>query len=172
MYERDLDAALRWAATLPDEVSDPIDEETITRSLAECHARVVLGPPADLPTACDIARVFFERAREASPGDASNHAAIGWIYALASRSGEAIEAGERAVQLLPITADAMAGQTVLERLAKIYARSGEPDRAIDAIEQSLAHPGWLSPGMLQLDPDWDPIRDHPRFRALVEGSTS
>ena len=171
MYERDLEAALRWASTLPDEISEPIDEETFTRSLAECQCRVVLEAPAETPTACELARVFFERARDASPADASNHAALGWVYALTGRRDEAIAAGERAVELLPIAADGMAGQTVLEQLAKIYAWAGEPDRAIDTIEQSLAHPGWLSVGTLELDPDWDPLRDQPRFRALLQGQT-
>jgi serine/threonine-protein kinase len=168
MYERDLDSALRWASTLPDEISDPIDEETFTRSLAECHCQVVLGSPAVPPTACDIARVFFERARDASPADASNHAALGWVYALLDRRDDAIASGERAVELLPISADGMAGQTVLERLAKIYARAGDPDLALDTIEQSLAHPGWLSAGTLRLDPDWDPLRGHPRFQQLIQ----
>lgn len=168
MYERDLASALEWASTISDEVSDPIDEETLTRSLAECHCRVVLESPEMLPTACDVARVFFERARDASPADASSHAALGWVYALMGRKEEAIAAGERAVELLPIEADGMAGQTVLEKLAKIYARVGEPDLAIDAIERSLSRPGWLSVSTLKLDPDWDPLRENPRFQRLLE----
>ena len=76
------------------------------------------------------------------------------------------------MELLPITADAMAGQTMIERLAKIYAWSGEPELAVSAIEESLAHPGWLSAPMLGLDPDWDPIRDDPRFQNLLGGMNS
>lgn len=171
LLARDLAAALDVAALLPETFSEPIDEETLTRSLAECHARIVLGAESPPPTACELARVYFERARETSPADASVHAALGWVDALTGRPGEAIAAGERAAELLPIAADAMAGPTVLEQLAKTYAWAGEPDLAIDTIEQCLAHPGWLSPGMLRLDPDWDPLRDHPRFGALVRGGT-
>lgn len=167
MYERDLEAALRWLALTDEEISEPIDEEILTRSLAECQSRIVLGAAEEPPIACEYARVYFERARDASPADPALHSALGWVYALTGRNEEAISAGERAVELLPITADAMAGQTMLERLAKIYAWCGEPERALDTIEESLAHPGWLSVPMLGLDPDWDPIRDDPRFNGLL-----
>jgi hypothetical protein len=56
---------------------------------------------------------------------------------------------------------------MLEQLAKIYAWSGEPELAVATIEESLAHPGWLSVPMLGLDPDWDPIRDDPGFQDLL-----
>jgi len=167
MYERDLEAALRWLALTDEEISEPIDEKILTRSLAECQSRIVLGDAEEPPLACEYALVHFERARDASPADPALHSALGWVYALTGRKEEAISAGERAVELLPITVDAMAGQTMIERLAKIYAWCGEPDLALDAIEESLAHPGWLSVPMLRLDPDWDPIRDDPRFNDLL-----
>ncbi len=168
MFERDLEAALQWLDLTEDVISEPISEESLSRSLAECHSLIVLGEVEELPLACEYARVFFEHARDASPADPALHSALGWVYALTGRHDEAISAGKRAVELLPITTDAMAGQTMLERLAKIYAWTGEPELAIDTIEESLAHPGWLSVPMLGLDPDWDPIRDDPRFVALLD----
>ena len=167
MYERDFEAALRWLEETDDVISEPIDEVVLTRSLAECRSRIVLGAAEKPPLACDYARVYFERARDASPADPALHSALGWVYALTGRGEEAVSAGEQAVELLPITADAMAGQTMLEQLAKIYAWSGEPELAVDTIEESLAHPGWLSVPMLGLDPDWDPIRDDPGFQDLL-----
>jgi serine/threonine-protein kinase len=167
VYERDYDAAIDWLDTTNEVISEPIDEEILTSSLAECHCRMLQGAPQP-PEACDAARVHFERARDSSPGDAAIHGALGWTYALLGRKDEAIAAGRRAVALLPIDEDALAGQTHLERLAKIYAWVGEHDLAIDTIEQSLDHPGWLTPGMLRLDPDWDPLRENPRFQELIE----
>jgi serine/threonine-protein kinase len=169
VYERDYDAAIQWLDATNDVISEPIDEEIFSRSLAECHCRVLRGSET-APEACDDAVDHFERARDSSPGDPAIHGALGWAYALSGRKDEAIEAGERAVTLLPIEDDAMAGQTHLERLAKIYARVGEHDLAIQTIEDSLAHPGWLSTGMLRIDPDWDPLRDHPRFQEIVTRS--
>jgi hypothetical protein len=35
------------------------------------------------------------------------------------------------------------------------------------IERLLEKPSFLSVHTLRLDPRWDPIRDHPRFKALL-----
>lgn len=46
---------------------------------------------------------------------------------------------------------------------------GDYDAAIDHIEYLLSIPGNLSIPLLRLDPAWDPLRNHPRFKKLVEG---
>ena len=53
-------------------------------------------------------------------------------------------------------------------LAKIYTRVGEADKALDLIDKLLSMPCELSVGLLRLDPVWDPLRDNPRFQALLE----
>ena len=45
---------------------------------------------------------------------------------------------------------------------------GEYDAALDEIEYLLSIPSWYSVHSLRLDPDYDPLRDHPRFQALLE----
>jgi hypothetical protein len=47
-------------------------------------------------------------------------------------------------------------------------RVGELDAAIDQIEYLLSIPGELDVGQLRNHPTWDPLRDHPRFQALLE----
>ncbi len=63
--------------------------------------------------------------------------------------------------------DVLASPLVAEERARILARAGEADAALDEIEQLLAGPGFLSVHTLRLDPRWDSIRDHPRFQALL-----
>jgi len=53
-------------------------------------------------------------------------------------------------------------------LARILAHFGELDRAIDLLEELLPAPSWLSVPVLQIDPIWDPLRDHPRFQVLLD----
>jgi serine/threonine-protein kinase len=53
-------------------------------------------------------------------------------------------------------------------LARILAHFDEHDRAIDILEEELPAPSWLSVPILEIDPIWDPLRDHPRFQALLE----
>ena len=76
--------------------------------------------------------------------------------------------GERAVALMPISEDAVLGPMYAQRLAETYALVGERDAAIDQIEYLLAIPSPLTGGWLRVHPYWDPLRDHPRFQALLE----
>jgi TolB-like protein/Flp pilus assembly protein TadD len=63
--------------------------------------------------------------------------------------------------------DAMLGPVLARDRAWILAGAGEAGAALDEIERLLAEPSWLTVHILRLDPRWDPIRDHPRFQALL-----
>ncbi len=166
-YERDFDAARDALATAGELIPDPIDEAMLPRVLVECEVDVLAGASGPSIDSCGAALEYLQHARDLSPGDPAIHAALGWAYALTGDKAQAIEAGERAVELLPVTSDAMAGHSHLVRLAKIYAWVDEPYQAVKRIEKSLRTPGWLSVSNLRLDPDWDPIRDDPRFQELL-----
>ena len=71
------------------------------------------------------------------------------------------------MELTPITADAMSGHAYLVMLAKIYAWVDEPYLAVKTIHTAMTTSGWISVAMLDVDPDWDPIRDDPRFEELI-----
>lgn len=167
LLERDSEGALRWLAQAGDQIADPISEEAAPRALYECECRVLAGSPGPAVAACLAARAALEQARELSPGDPTIHAALGWSYALLGDHERAVAAGERALQLLPPSDDAMAGHSSLVRLAKIYARVGEPYRAVKFIQKALLLPGWISPAILRVDPAFDPLRRDPRFGELL-----
>jgi serine/threonine-protein kinase len=172
-----IDGAREILETMPDKdpsqqgfylfESEPIDEVIFTRSLAECESRILGRSGGPGSEACVSAREYLERAREISPGDPAIVSALGWAFALVGEKQGAIEAGERAVELSPITADAMAGHSFLVRLAKIYAWVDEPYLAVKTIQKAMTTPGWISAATLKLDPEWDPIRDDPRFQELL-----
>jgi serine/threonine-protein kinase len=167
MFERDFDGAMNALSTVDDVISDPISEIDFTRSLAECECGILANRGDASSEACVNALESLERKRDDSPGDPAIHAALGWAYALTGQKENAMEAGRRAVELVPITADAMSGHTYLVMLAKIYARVDEPYSAVKTIHTALTTPGWISVATLNLDPDWDPIRDDPRFQELL-----
>jgi hypothetical protein len=55
-------------------------------------------------------------------------------------------------------------------LPRIYVLIGEPEKALDQLEPLLRMPYYLSPAWLKIDPSFEPLRTHPRFRKLVEGT--
>jgi hypothetical protein len=82
---------------------------------------------------------------------------------------------ERAMAANPIEKDVKAGPASIEILARIAAQTGEPDRAIAALEKLLSMPyaGWtivvpLTPALLRLDQMFDPLRGDPRFQELCK----
>jgi serine/threonine protein kinase/Tfp pilus assembly protein PilF len=110
-----------------------------------------------------------ERLRN-TPDDAQSHVFRGLILAYLGRKAEAIEEGERARALLPIEKDAYFGPYLQHQVVRIYILVGEPDKALDLLEPLLRMPYYLSPAWLRVDPNFDPLRNNPRFRKLVEGS--
>ena len=58
----------------------------------------------------------------------------------------------------------------LKDLAQIYVMLGDHDKAIDYLDHLLSVPTFFAAGYLKVDPTWNPLRDHPRFVALLERS--
>jgi tetratricopeptide (TPR) repeat protein len=53
-------------------------------------------------------------------------------------------------------------------LARLLTHFGEHERAIEILQEELPAPSVISVPLLEIDPIWDPLRDHPRFQALLE----
>jgi TolB-like protein/tRNA A-37 threonylcarbamoyl transferase component Bud32/Flp pilus assembly protein TadD len=121
-------------------------------------------------TAFTAARIEMEKIMREQPDYAQVLCVLGMSDAALGHKEDAIREGRRAVELLPVTKDAMAGRAVLTNLAIIYAWTGEKDLALKQLEDLLPNYGLLSYGQLRLHPFWDPLRGDPRFEKLVEES--
>jgi serine/threonine protein kinase/Tfp pilus assembly protein PilF len=79
---------------------------------------------------------------------------------------------ERAKAAAPIEKDPLDGVVVIEAVAQVAARMGEPDRAISALRIALSLPSPskppFTPAVLRLDPMFDPLRGDPRFQELCK----
>jgi TolB-like protein len=113
------------------------------------------------------AKAFAEQL--ASVEDAGRRGELGHALALLGRKEEAIREGERSVALEPVAKDKLYAPYNQHQLAMIYILVGEPEKALDQLEPLLKIPYFLSPGWLQIDPNFDPLRKNPRFQKLVNG---
>jgi serine/threonine-protein kinase len=114
------------------------------------------------------ARSILESKIEERPTDARFHSSLGIAYAGLGRKEDALREGKLAVELLPVSKGAWRGLHRVEALANIYVMVGEYDLAIEQLEYLLSKPGELSIPLLRLDPTWDTLRDHSRFKKLIE----
>jgi len=92
---------------------------------------------------------------------------LGIARAGLGKRDDAIGAGMRAVELMQDTKNTWEELRRKEDLARIYTMLGDLDAAMDIIKVLVQNPGELSVPMLEIDPDWKPLRDHPRYEKLV-----
>ena len=118
---------------------------------------------------------LYERARsivaddlQRNDEDARLHSAHGLALAGLGRTEEALGSSRRALDLLPVHEDALAGQTLLMDYAFTLLRAGRHTEAIEALGQYLSTPSVFSIEILQLDPRLDRVRENLALRALVE----
>ncbi len=136
-------------------------------SLYAAWAHQLRGDRPAARGAFDSTRVLLDSVVRELPEDWRVHAARGLALAGLGRRAEVFREARWLQQSVDYREDALARPYLAEERARILAQAGEADAALDEIERLLAGPSWLTVHELRLDPLWDPIRDHPRFRALL-----
>jgi TolB-like protein/Flp pilus assembly protein TadD len=138
------------------------------KALLEGSLYLHLGDKEKARAAFEQARPVAERLVREAPDDPGRHAHLGAVLAGLGRKEDAINQGKKAVELLPESEDAFAGPVATAALAEIYAWVGEPDEAFRLLDHLLTVANGLTVPTLKLDPAWDPLRNDPRFQALID----
>jgi TolB-like protein/class 3 adenylate cyclase/Tfp pilus assembly protein PilF len=103
------------------------------------------------------------------PDSADIHSYLAQAYAGLADRANATRHANVAVQTVPITKDALSGAYYLDIQARVWAKLGDANAAIPAIEALLKNPAPtpLTKALLRLDPDFDKLRPDARFTALL-----
>jgi len=167
IYDRDYEEALKDLSYLKSEV---IQTQFYFRPKYLYYATVYsLMDKPDLKHACyDSLRIYLETRLKNIPDDQRMLSSLGIAYAGLGLNDKAVNAGEKAVKLLPVSKDAYRGVSLVEDLALIYVMVGKYDLAIEQIKYLLTIPSFLSTRILELDPRWAPLKNHPEFKKILE----
>jgi hypothetical protein len=169
-FERHCDEAIRLLQTRLAESRDLSDLERLNYQWplslahrcsgdiagARATAQQMLGPLETLCQKDSQSYVFAE--------------GLSLVHAMLGEKDAAIKEAERAITLLPSTTDAVEGPGCEENLAIVETLVGEKDRAIPRLQHLLAIPytNFLTPALLRLDPQWDPLRGDSLFQKLCQ----
>ena len=158
-------AARRWAPTSTREIAATGDWST--PSSTPCgESRRSRGPTPTRPGSPT------RRPSATAPDDGQLHALLRPEPGLPGPSRtKRIREGERGVELRPIEKDAYFGPYVQLLLARVHMMVGSKDKAVELLEPLVEVPNNLSKAWLRVDPTFDPLRSHPRFQALVGGTS-
>jgi serine/threonine protein kinase/tetratricopeptide (TPR) repeat protein len=140
----------------------------IPKALLYAQLYELMGQPDRALAYYDSSATLLESRLRDWPDDPRLHGALGIALAGLHWREDAVREAELGVELQPVEQEAWKGTWRLEELARVYTMVGEYDAAIDRLDRLLSIPSEMSVALLRIDPTWDPLRDHPRFQALLE----
>ena len=131
-------------------------------------AKKLLNDEAGAREALLKAKGYAEQFVAGAPNEAKRHTRLAECLAWLGEKDAAIAEAKRAMELLPESVDAFDGPVCTQTLAEVYMIVGEYDQALPIVDGLLSRPSEATVAKLKVNPLWDPIRNDPRFTALLK----
>jgi TolB-like protein/Tfp pilus assembly protein PilF len=168
LLERKYQEALQAAENVPDDEIAAFLPHVWSKYLYIGFARKALRDEAGARAAFLKAKTAAEEQLKRSPDVEKPHIQLAKVLAFLGERDAALAEAQRAAELLPESKDAFGGPEVMEDVAQVYAILGEKDRAIEVLNGLLSRPSAMTVEILKVNPIWDPLRNDPRFQALID----
>jgi TolB-like protein/Flp pilus assembly protein TadD len=169
-FERQYDEATRLIHSRLTEYRDLSDIERLFNPFFLVQAQQFAGDIAGARATAQQLLHPLETLGQKAPDNPNFAAGLSVIQAVLGEKDAAIREAERAITLLPSAKDAVDGPKYEENLAFVEALVGDKNRAIPRLQHLLEIPynNFLTPALLRLDPEWDPLRGDPAFQKLCQ----
>jgi TolB-like protein/Flp pilus assembly protein TadD len=166
-FERRPDSALRALTGAPNSVFEgTLSFEPVSLWVARCH--LMRGDTAAAHAAFDSALVTIDSAIVKWPEDWPIHEARGHSLAGLGRRAEALAEIRAMRESFIYRKDAFLRHYIGIGMARVFAELGDANSAVDELDRVMSQPrNGFTVHRLRLEPAWDRVRDHPRFRALL-----
>jgi TolB-like protein len=160
--------ALQLSESVKDEVVATDPESLMSKYGGIGVAKKGLGDEAGAREAFLKMKEVAEKWRNEAPDEAKRHEPLAEALAWLGEKDAAIAEAKRATELMPESLDAFDGPVCTQRLAEVYLIVGEYDKAIELTDGLLTRPSQVTVANVRISPIWDPVRQDPRFIAMLK----
>ncbi|PYJ51629.1 MAG: hypothetical protein DME87_02595 [Verrucomicrobia bacterium] len=168
VLERKYQEGLREAESLPDDLFHEFQQHLSDKYYLIGFARKALQDQAGAQAAFLKTKEILDLQIKQSPDSPDMHIQLAKVLAHLGEKDAALAEAQRATELLPESKDAFGGPEIAAGVAEVYAILGENDRAIEILDGLLSRPSGVTVQGLKVNPIWDPLRNDPRFQALLD----
>ncbi len=117
--------------------------------------------------AFEVSRAGMAKWLEQRPEEAEALAMLAAADAGCGRKEAALREAQNAMRVWPLTRQPLEAVGMRRAIAAAYAWAGEKDAAIQLLSELVKLPAGPTSGDLKLNPQWDDLREDPRFQKII-----
>jgi TolB-like protein/Tfp pilus assembly protein PilF len=167
ILQRKYREGLQEAESLPDDMLASFSKGLGGKYYLIGFARKALQDEAGARTAFLKTKELLDTQLKQSPDSPDMHILLAKVLAYLGEKDAALAEAQRATELLPESKDAFGGPEIAAGVAEVQAILGDNGRAIEILDGLLSRPSGVTVQALKINPIWDPLRNDPRFQALL-----